>query len=121
MNTNSQNSSSRDEIITKLYHWCTTYKGQSVLKDTTKLRNTMFDAYIDSNITNALSFTVFELSDKGELIIDKQQRIIESQAAFFLFVNPKTGWIFSIKNTLENQKKLLTNQPIQNFKIKIMQ
>ena len=38
-----------------------------------------------------------------------------------LFVNTKTGWIFSIKNTLENQKKLLTNQPIQNFKIKIVQ
>ena len=57
------------------------------------------------------------MSNSGELIIDSQQRILESQAAFFLFVNPKTGWIFSIKNTLENQKKLLTNQPIQNFKI----
>ena len=118
MNTNSQNSR-LDEIITKLYKWCTTYKGQSILRVTTKLRNTMFDAYIDSNLTTPLSFTIFELSDKGELIIDKRQRVLESQAAFFLFINPKTGWIFSIKNTLENQKKLLTNQPIQNFKIKI--
>lgn len=109
-----------DEIITKLYRWCTSFKDQSLFRDTTKLRNTKFDAYIDSSLTTPLSFTIFELSDKGELIIDKQQRVLESQAAFFLFVNPKTGWIFSVKNTLENQKKLLTNAPIQNFKIKIV-
>jgi len=109
-----------DEIVTKLYQWCTTYKDQAVIKDTTRLKNTKFDAFIDSNLTTPLSFTLFELSNSGELIIDSQQRILESQAAFFLFVNPKTGWIFSIKNTLENQKKLLTNQPIQNFKIKII-
>lgn len=108
-----------DKIITGLYKWCTTFKDQAVLRDTTRLRNTKFDAYIDSNLTTPLSFSVFELSDKGELIIDNQQKILESQAAFFLFVNTKTGWIFSIKNTLENQKKLLTGQPIQNFKIKI--
>ena len=110
-----------DEIITKLYKWCTTFKDQSLIRDTSRLRNTKFDAYIESNLTTALSFTVFELSDKGELLIDSKQKVLESQAAFFLFVNPKTGWIFAIKNTLENQKKLLTNQPIQNFKIKIVQ
>ncbi len=110
-----------DEIITKIYHWCTTYKDQAVIRDTTKLKNTKFDAYIESNLTTPLSFSVFELSDKGELLIDNHQKIIESQAAFFLFVNTKTGWIFSIKNTLENQKKLLTGQAIQNFKIKIVQ
>ena len=108
-----------DKIITKLYRWCTTYKDQAVLKDTTRLKNTKFDAFIDSNLTTPLSFTVFPLSDKGELIIDNRQKLLESQAAFFLFVNPKTGWIFAIENNLENQKKLLTNQPIQNFKIKI--
>ncbi len=111
---------SLDDIITQLYKWCTTYKEQSILKDTTRLKNTPFDCYIDSNITTPLSFTVFELSDKGELIIDRQQRILESKAAFFLFVNPKTGWIFSIKNTLSNQKKLLGQEPIQNFKIKVV-
>ena len=110
-----------DEIITKLYKWCTTFKDQSLIRDTSRLRNTKFDAYIESNLTTALSFTVFELSDKGELLIDNKQKVLESQAAFFLFVNPKTGWIFAIKNTLENQKKLLTNQPIQNFKVKIVQ
>ena len=119
MNANAHNKI--DEIITKLYKWCTTYKDQAILRDTTKLKNTKYDAFVESNLSNPLSFTVFELSDKGELIIDCKQRILESQAAFFLFVNTKTGWIFSIKNTLENQKKLLTNQPIQNFKIKIVQ
>lgn len=108
-----------DDIITKLYHWCTTYKDQTLIRDVTKLSNTKFDAYIESSISSPLSFTIFELSEKGELIIDKQQRVLESQAAFFLFVNPKTGWIFAIKNTLENQKKLLSAQPLQNFKIKI--
>ena len=115
------NLNNTDEIITKLYRWCTTYKDQAVLKDTTRLKNTKFDAFIDSNLTTPLSFSVFPLSDKGELIIDNSQKLLESQAAFFLFVNPKTGWIFAIKNTLENQKKLLTNQPIQNFKVKIVQ
>ena len=110
-----------DEIITKLYNWCTTYKNQTVLKDTTKLSNTKYDAYLDSNLITPLSFTIFELSNQGELLIDNQQKVLESEAAFFLFVNPKTGWIFAIKNTLENQKKLLTNQPIQNFKVKIVE
>lgn len=115
----SQNSK-LDEIITKLYRWCTTFKDQAVFRDTTRLRNTPFDGYLDSNLTTPMSFTIFELSDSGELIIDKQQRVLESQAAFFLFVNPKTGWIFSIKNTLPNQKKLLAREPIQHFKIKIV-
>lgn len=117
MNQNSK----LDEIITKLYKWCTTFKDQSLFRDTTKLRNTKFDAFVDSNLTTPLSFTIFELSDKGELVIDKQQRVLESQAAFFIFVNPKTGWIFSIKNNTENQRKLLANEPIQNFKIKIVE
>ncbi len=119
MNANTPDNT--DEIITKLYRWCTTYKDQSLLKDTTRLKNTKFDAFIESNLTTPLSFTVFPLSDKGELVIDNRQKLLESQAAFFLFVNPKTGWIFAIKNNLDNQKKLLTNQPIQNFKVKIVQ
>ena len=108
-----------DNILTKLYQWCTTYKGEPLLKDMTRQRNIKFDAFIDSHVTSPFSFTVFELSDKGELQIDSKQRVLESEAAFFLFVNPKTGWIFAVKNTLENQKKLLCAEAIQNFKIKI--
>ena len=38
-----------------------------------------------------------------------------------VFVNPKTGWIFAIKNTIQNKKKLVQGEKIQNFKIKITQ
>lgn len=108
-------------LITALYKWITTYKDKPVVKDTSNVFSIKYDAYIESTVSEPLSFTVFELSDKGELLIDDTARIIESQAAFFIFVNHKTGWIFSIKNTLENQKKLIQKQPIQNFKIKIVQ
>ncbi|MDD3236583.1 MAG: hypothetical protein PHV37_00620 [Candidatus Gastranaerophilales bacterium] len=110
---------SKESIITALYHWVTTFKNKEIVKDMTKLRNVKFDAMVESSITEPLSFTVFELSDKGELLIDDTARLIGSEAAFFLFVNSKTGWIFAIKNTLENQKKLIRKEPIQNFKIKI--
>lgn len=110
-----------DNIITKLYQWCRTYRNQALLKDTTGLSNTRFDAFIESSASQPLSFTIFELSDKGELMIDSRQRLLESQAAFYLFVNPKTGWLFAIKNNLENQQKLMTGKAVQNFKIKIVE
>ena len=53
--------------------------------------------------------------------IDNLQKLIESEAGFLLFVNPKTGWIFAIKNTIQNKKKLVQGEKIQNFKIKITQ
>ncbi len=108
-------------LITALYQWITTKKDKPILKDTSKVYSIKYDAMVESSITEPLSFTVFELSDKGELLIDDTVRLIASEAAFFLFVNPKTGWIFAIKNTTENQKKLIQKQPIQNFKIKIVQ
>lgn len=111
--------SKKDDIITSLYQWVTSYKDKELVRDTSKLQ-LKFDGYVDSSISNPLSFTVFELSEKGELLIDEPARLIESQAAFFLFVNPTTGWIFAIKNNLENQKKLMKQEPIQNFKIKII-
>lgn len=110
-----------DELITALYKWVTTFKEKPAIRDMTKLRNIHYDCFIESSITEPLSFTVFELSDKGELIIDNTSKLIESKAAFYLFVNSKTGWIFAVKNTLENQKKLIKKEPIQNFKIKINQ
>lgn len=111
---------SRDNIITALYNWVLTAKGTPVVKDTTRLSNTKFDFYIDSSMTTPLSFTVFEMSDNGELIIDEPQKIIESKAAFFLFVNTKTGWISAIKNTTANQKKLIRQETVQNLKVKII-
>ena len=115
-----KNNPRRDEIITALYKWFVTAKGTPVIKDTTALNNTKFDFYVDSAIVNPLSFTVFEMSDNGELVIDEPQRVVESSAAFFVFVNTKTGWISVIKNTTENQKKLIRKEPIQNLKVKIV-
>jgi len=111
----------RDGIITALYNWVLTFRGTPVVKDTTRLTNTKFDFYIDSSMVNPLSFTVFEMSDNGELIIDEPQRVIESKASFFLFVNTKTGWISAIKNTTANQKKLIRQENVQNLKVRIIQ
>ncbi len=109
-----------EDIITFLYKQLISYKGNFLLKDTTKLSKIKYDAYIDSTISSPLSFTVFELSDKGELLIDNVSRVVESEAAFFLFVNPKHGWTFAVKNTLDNQKKLIKQEQIQNYKIKFL-
>ena len=111
----------RDGLITALYNWILTAKGTPVVKDTTRLSNTKFDFYIDSSMSNPLSCTVFEMSDSGELIIDEPQRVVESTAAFFLFVNPKTGWISAIKNTTENQKKLIRQENVKNLKVRIIE
>ena len=110
----------REDLITFLYNHITTFKDQPILKDTTKINKIKYDAYFDSSISAPLSFCVFELSDSAELIIDDPSKIIDSDAAFFIFVNPRLGWIFSIKNTLQNRKKLIRKEPIQNFKIKIL-
>ena len=110
-----------EDIITFLYQKMTTQKDSALIKDTTRLSKIKFDAYVDSTISNPLSFTIFNLSDKGELVIDSTSRLIESEAAFFLFVNPEHGWLFAVKNTLENQKKLIRGEKIQNYKIKILE
>ncbi|MBQ9245239.1 hypothetical protein IJ182_03120 [bacterium] len=109
-----------EDIITFLYRQVTTKNDAALVKDTTRLSKIKYDAYIDSSISNPLSFTVFNLSDKGELLIDNPTRIVDSEAAFFLFINAQHGWVFAIKNTLENQKKLIRKEPIQNYKIKFL-
>ena len=109
-----------EDLITYLYQNLTSRKGSNLIKDTTRLNKIKFDAYVDSTISSPLSFTVFELSDKGELLIDNPSRLVDSEAAFFLFVNPRQGWTFAVKNTLENQKKLIRQEQIQNYKIKIL-
>ncbi len=109
-----------EDLITFLYQHVTSNKNSNLIKDTTRINSIKFDAYIDSSISSPLSFTIFELSDKGELVIDSTERVIDSQAAFFLFVNPKHGWIFAVKNTIQNQKKLIRKEPVQNYRVKII-
>ncbi len=120
MNSNNKQNYNIDDLVTFLYKNVTTYRGAATIRDTTQIRNSRFDCYINSQISDPLSFSLFELSDKGELQIDNLQKLIESEAGFLLFINPKTGWIFAIKNTLQNKKKLINGDKIQNFKIKIV-
>ncbi len=109
-----------EDIITFLYRNITTFKDANLIKDTTRINKIKYDAYIESSISSPLSFTIFELSDKGELLIDNVERLLASEAAFYLFVNAKHGWIFAVKNNLENQKKIINKEQIQNYKIKII-
>ena len=110
----------QEDLITYLYQKLTTNKNVSLVKDTTRLSKIKFDTFVDSTISAPLSFTVFELSDKGELIIDSAEKVAESEAAFFLFINPKNNWIFAVKNTLENQKKLIRGENLEQFKVKLL-
>ncbi|MFA6988899.1 MAG: hypothetical protein WC197_02415 [Candidatus Gastranaerophilaceae bacterium] len=109
-----------DEIISFLWNSITTFKGHELVKDTTNIYSAKYDGYIDSAASKSLSFTVFELSDKSEIIIDNVQKLLESQAAFYIFLNTKTGWMVAVKNTLENQKKLMQKESIQGLKVKII-
>jgi hypothetical protein len=108
-------------IIDALWNWFSTKKGHPVVKDATKLSKVKFDCFFESSVSDPLSFSVFSLSDKGELEIDDVQKLAASEAAYFLFVNPKTGWMVAVKNTQENLKKLIKKEPIQNLKIKIIE
>ncbi|OGI04000.1 MAG: hypothetical protein A2287_02890 [Candidatus Melainabacteria bacterium RIFOXYA12_FULL_32_12] len=107
-------------IIDHLWKWITTYKDRELIRDTSNLYSTKFDGFINSTLSDPLSFSVFELSDKGELIIDDMAKLVESQAAFFLFVNTKTGWIVAVKNRPENVKKLARKEAIQSLKVRII-
>lgn len=114
------NNPKTDEIISFLWNNITTYKDQELVRDTTNIYSAKYDGYIDSSATKSLSFTVFELSDKGEIIIDNPQKLLESQAAFYIFLNTKTGCVVAVKNTLENQKKLMKKEPLRGLKVKII-
>ena len=106
-------------IIDKLYQWITSYKDRELIKDTTRI-NCKYDAFINSTITDPLSFTIFEMTEKGELIIDDPVKLIDSQAAFYLFVNPETKWLVAVKNTTKNQAKLIRKEPLEHFKVKLI-
>ena len=106
-------------IIDNLYQWVTNFKGREVIKDTTRI-NCKYDAFINSSASDPLSFTVFPMTSKGELVIDDATRLVESQAAFYLFVNTETKWVVAVRNTSKNQAKLIRKEPIEHFKVKII-
>lgn len=108
-----------NHIIDKLYQWVTNYKEREVIRDTTKIKGS-FDVFIESTVTDPLSFTIFEMTQQGELIVDEPARVVDSQAAFFLFVNLETKWIVAVKNNMKNQAKLIRKEPLDNFRVKII-
>ncbi len=108
------------KIIDKLWMWTITGKDSPALKDTTRIGSVKFDFYLESSMSDPMSYTVFELSEKGELIVDDVSRLMESKAAYFLFVNTDKNFVIAIKNTLENCKKLVQDKKIENLKIKIV-
>lgn len=107
-------------LVDSLWNWMSTYKGKPVVKDTTNVFSIKADCYIDSTVSEPLSFTMFELSDSGELMLEDIGKLIESKAAYFMFLNPKTGWMVMIKNTTENVGKLGKGEPLQGMKVKII-
>ena len=108
-------------IIDALWSWFSTKKDRPVVRDATKLSRVKFDCFFESTVSDPLSFSVFGLSDKGELEIDDVQKLADSDAAYFLFANPKTGWMVAVKNNQTNLKNLIKKEPIQNLKIKIIE
>lgn len=108
-----------DSIIDNLYHWVSTYRGRDLVKDTTRIR-CAYDAFISSSPTEPLSFTIFEMTSKGELLVDDPSRVAGSEAAYFLFVNTETKWLVAVKNTTENQKKIIRKEALENFRVKII-
>ncbi len=109
-----------ESIINHLWNWVTTYKDRELVKDTSRVYSTKYDGFINSSAVDPLSFTVFELSNKGELIVDDVNRLMDCEAAFFLFVNTKSGWIVAVKNNYENVKKLMKGEPVQRMKVRII-
>lgn len=107
-------------IIDKLWKWTVTAKDNIALKDTTKIKSFKSDFYIESSVSNPMSFSIFELSDKGELLVDDVSKLMESKAAYFLFVNTGKNFIVAVKNNLENCKKLIQGESVENMKVKIV-
>ena len=107
-------------IIDRLWKWAVTSRGNAALKDTTKILSIKFDFYLDSSMSDPMCFSVFELSDKGELLVDDVSRLMESKAGYFLFVNTEKNFIVAVRNTLENCKKLVQGESVENMKVKVV-
>ncbi len=107
-------------IIDELWRWFSTNKGRPAIKDSTRVASVKYDCFLDSSVSAPLSFTIFELSDRGELLVDDVSRLLDSKAAYFLFVNTQKNFMVMVKNTLENCKKLTQGENVENMKVKIV-
>ena len=83
-------------IIDNLWQWLVTNNNRPAIRDTTRVYSIKHDCYIESSVSDPLSFTIFELSDKGELLIDNVARLIDSKAGYFLFVNTEKKFMVMV-------------------------
>lgn len=109
-----------NNIIDRLWQWLATDRGRPAIKDTTRISSVKYDCYLDSSVSDPMSFSVFRLSDRGELLVDDVSRLVESKAAYFLFVNTDKQFVVMVKNTLENCKKLVHGEKVDNLKVRIV-
>lgn len=109
-----------DNIIDNLWQWLVTEKNRPAIRDVTKVYSIKSDCYLESSVSDPMSFTLFQLSDKGELLIDDVSRLVESKAAYFMFVNTNKKFMVLVKNTLANCKKLTTGEKVDNLKVKLV-
>lgn len=107
-------------IIDNLWQWLSTNRGRPAIKDSTRVSSVKYDVFLDSTVSDPLSFSIFELSDKGELLVDDVSKLMNSNAAYFLFVNTDKKFLVMVKNTLENCKKLVQGEKVENMKVKII-
>lgn len=107
-------------LIDSLWQWFSTNKGRPAIKDSTKVASVKYDCFIDSSVSDPLSFSIFELSNKGELLVDDVSKLLESKATYFLFVNPDKKFMVMVKNNLENLKKLTQGENVENMKVKMV-
>ena len=107
-------------IIDTLWKWAMTGRDRPALRDTTKVVSVKYDCFLDSSVSDPLSLSIFELSDKGELLVDDVAKLTESKAVYFLFVNSEKKFIVMVRNTLENCKRLVRGEKVDNMKVKIV-
>lgn len=113
-------SAETDVLVTYLYQALIGSKGP-VIKDVTRVGTAKYDCYIQSTPTESLSFSVFRLSNRGELLMDDMERLAASEASMLLFINPEQDWVVAVKNTTANKKKLAQGEPVdRQFKVKLV-
>lgn len=113
-------SAETDVLITYLYQALIGQKGP-VVKDVTRIPTAKYDCYLQSTPTDSLAFSVFYLSNKGELLVDDVERLTASEASLLLFINPEQDWVVAVRNTVANKGKLVRGEPVdRQFKVKLI-
>ncbi|MBX2860598.1 MAG: hypothetical protein KTR14_05150 [Vampirovibrio sp.] len=107
-----------DNLMTYLWQHVMGSKGPAI-KDTSRTGTAKFDGYLHSTPSEPLSFTVFPMSDTGELEVDDVERLVGSEATYLLFINPNHHWLVAVRNTTQNKGKLGRGESVEQMKVKL--